>query len=218
MKKLFVFDLDGTLVDSVRDIADAVNYSLRQMNKPEFETEAYYKMVGNGMELLCRRALPGGSEEEVKTLVDLYKERYIKNCCNATKPYDGIKELLRSLKEGGAKLAILSNKPQPQTDEVAAKLLGTDLFWKIIGKNDRFVAKPEPDSLNYLIECAGVDKAEVCYIGDSNVDIELGKRGNVDTIGAQWGFRGRKELEDAGAAYIAENPAELKEIIDKMQK
>ena len=109
--------------------------------------------------------------------------------------------------------------PNPAyTDEVAAKLLGTDLFWKIIGKNERFAAKPEPDSLNYLIECAGVDKSEVCYIGDSNVDIELGKRGNVDTIGAQWGFRGRKELEDAGAAYIAENPAELKEIIDKMQK
>lgn len=214
MKSLLVFDLDGTLVDSVKDIADAVNYSLRLMKKPEFATECYYKMVGNGMEVLCRRALPNGTEDEVKTLISLYKERYINNCCNSTKAYDGIKELLQLLKSNGVKLAVLSNKPQQQTDEVVSKLLGKDLFWKIIGKNEKFAAKPEPDSLNYLIDCANVERSEVCHIGDSGVDMELGKRAGVDTIGVEWGFRDRKELEDAGAVYIVKNPTELKQVID----
>ena len=112
MKGLCVFDLDGTLVDSIEDIAAAVNASLEEMQKPIHPVDAYYKMVGDGMEMLCRRALSGGTEEEVKELVSRYKARYIKNCCNHTKTYPGIETLLSALAEEDTGIAILSNKPQ----------------------------------------------------------------------------------------------------------
>lgn len=215
MKKLYVFDLDGTLVDSVIDIASAVNRALEIMGKPTFATREYYKMVGNGMEMLCRRALPDGTEAEIAHLISLYKDLYIANCCQKTVPYDGIPELLAWLKKNGAILAVLSNKPQKQADKVVSALFGNKMFDWIIGHRAEFAPKPDTGSLEYLIKKSGVDKSDICYIGDSDVDIQLGKRGDVCTIGVAWGFRGRKELEEAGAANIAENIAELKKIIDE---
>lgn len=150
-------------------------------------------------------------------LINLYSNRYINNCCNLTKPYTEIPKLLEMLKTGGARAAVLSNKPQAQSDEVVSKLFEKDMFYMVIGHGSGFAPKPSPDSFNYLVNCAGVKKSDVCYVGDSNVDIMLGKNAGVDTIGAEWGFRGRKELEDAGAVYIAKHPLEILDIIKEIQ-
>ena len=209
MKGLCVFDLDGTLVDSIEDIAAAVNASLEEMQKPIHPVDAYYKMVGDGMEMLCRRALSGGTEEEVKELVSRYKARYIKNCCNHTKTYPGIETLLSALAEEHAGIAILSNKPQEQTQEVVETLLSDIPFLEVIGQSERFPKKPDPAGLNYLIEKAGVSKEQVWYIGDSDVDMYLGNSVNVNAIGVAWGFRGEKELKDAGAKEVFQTANEL---------
>ena len=212
MKKMYVFDLDGTLIDSIGDISSAMNYSLACMNKAQHMTECYYKMVGNGMEVLCRRALPSGSEEEIHHLMSLYKKRYIENCCIETKAYPKIPELLHRLRQDKKLIAVLSNKPQPQADEVISKIFGSGLFFKVLGQSEKFAAKPAPDSLEYLIKEAGVEKDEIWYVGDSDVDIELGRCCGVDTVGAAWGFRGREELEEAEAEYIADSPNDLEQI------
>lgn len=213
MKKLCVFDLDGTLVNSIYDIAEALNASLASMGKPIHPIEAYYQMVGDGMELLCRRALPDGTEEELQTLIYLYKERYIKNCCVLTRPYDGILELLAQLNKEDFGIAVLSNKPQEQTERVVSALLGKIHFFDVIGQSERFPKKPDPMALYYLIEKSGVSQDDVWYIGDSDVDIHLGKSAKVKTIGAAWGFRGSEELHSSGADWVVDSPMQLKGLL-----
>ena len=213
MKKLCVFDFDGTLVDTISDIGESLNWCLEKMGKPVHDISAYNKMIGNGMNVLCRRALGESTEEEVQNLISMYKKKYQECCCIKTCMYDGIKELLDDLKSAGFILAIVTNKPQNQTDEIISKLFDKDIFFEIIGQSDRFPTKPDPDSLNYVIKKAGVDKEDVWYIGDSDVDIILGRNACVDAIGVEWGIRGKEELVENGAKYIAKDTEELKKII-----
>lgn len=215
MKKLWVFDLDGTLVNSIGDIAGAINRSLIRMGKPTHPPERFYQMVGDGMELLCRRALPEANPEELSELIRLYQEDYLQNCCVETKAYPGVLKLLRSLKKAGISAAIISNKPQEQTQEVVSKILGASFFLEVIGQNPQFPKKPEPKVFLDLMARRDVKKEDVCYIGDSDVDILFGRRAGVDTIGAAWGFRGAQELKNAGAPRIVYRVSELEEDILK---
>ncbi len=218
MKRLCVFDLDGTLVDSIGDIADAMNRSLRKMGKMVHSTKDYYQMVGDGVELLCRRALLFSSEEEAEILLRLYREDYIKNCCKKTVPYPGVFSLLQRLKKAGVKMAILSNKPQDQTNEVVEKVLGKEYFIRIMGAGPKFPKKPDSAALDDLIKVAGVTKEDVWYIGDSDVDMQLGLAAGVEAIGAAWGFRGERELQRAGAHWIAKDINALAEYILKEEE
>jgi len=213
MFKLCVFDMDGTVVDSVADIAAAMNRSLATLGYKTYKTEEYCHLAGNGMEVLCRRAIPGRTEEEVQKLISLYKEDYLANCCVDSSVYDGVIELLQDLKEKGMIRAVLSNKPHDQVLGVAKKLFTSDSFDEIMGYTPKFPTKPAPDSLFYLMEKYGVNKSETVFIGDSNVDIQLGKNAGVFTIGVSWGFRGRQELEAAGADCVADNMEELKKFL-----
>lgn len=213
MKRLCVFDLDGTLVDSVLDIAAAVNQSLTEIGKPTHEVKEFYRMVGDGMDTLCRRALADGTEAEVQTLIARYRERYLKNCCVLTKPYHGILTMLSRLAENGIQLAILSNKPQEQAERVVASLLGEERFFAVVGQSERFPQKPDPTALCYVMREAKVEVAEVCYVGDSDVDIMLGKCVGVQTVGVAWGFRGSEELSSAGADVIVNSAEELTELL-----
>lgn len=216
MKKLFVFDLDGTLVNSVYDIADALNTCLTQLGKPEYPLEEYYRMVGDGMYMLCRRALPEGTQEEVDRLVAMYSRRYRENCCVRTRPYDGMLQLLKDLQQQGVKLAILSNKPHDQTLAVVSTLLPGIEFFCVRGQSDAFPRKPDPAALQALMELAKVSPEETVYIGDSDVDVYFGKNAGVQTVGVSWGFRGEPELKTAGADHIAANPEELKQILSQV--
>lgn len=215
MYKLCAFDMDGTFVDSLGDIAAAMNRALSSMGFAEYPTDAYRMMVGNGMNILCKRALPNESDDAVRELIKRYNEDYLKNCCVKTAPYDGMIELAQKLKDSGSFCAILSNKPHSQACEIAEKILPGGLFDIILGKTERFPIKPAPDSLLYLMKKFGVSKEETAYIGDSDVDIKLGKAADVFTVGVSWGFRGEAELLNAGAQAVAHTPEELGNILLK---
>ena len=216
MKKLCIFDLDGTLVNSIEDIAFAVNRGLKLMGLPDHPVSAFNLFVGDGMYKLCERALPEDCQERVNELLMLYNDYYIKHCCVLTKPYDGIPELLKALKASGIQIAVLSNKPHPQTVNVINNLFGSGVFDYVLGQKPEFPVKPNPEALIHLIESAGVSLEDAVNIGDSNVDIILGRNAGIDSIGVSWGFRGRNELLAAGAERIADTPSQIYAVLKQM--
>lgn len=209
MYKFCVFDMDGTVVNTIGDIAAAMNRSLSALGFAEHSEEEYLKMVGDGMEMLCRRALPAENEDMLKQLIALYNEDYIKNCCEKSVIYDGVEDAVKELKQRGIVCAMLSNKPHGQVTEIAKVIFKQPLFDEILGQTPKFPTKPAPDSLFDMMKRHGFSKNETAYIGDSNVDIRLGKAAGVHTVGVSWGFRGEAELLAEGADAIVHNANEL---------
>lgn len=202
--KTLIFDLDGTLLNTLLDLASSVNYAMRECGFCERTTDEVRRFIGNGVEVLIRRAVPEGtSEEEYKKALDVFKTHYKQNSRNKTAPYDGICELLQKLKEDGYNLAIVSNKV-----DFAVKDLRDEFFNGLIdvaiGDSDATRTKPEPDMVYKAIEELGADIESCIYIGDTDVDIETAKNSGMDCISVSWGFRTRKELEEYGATMIAD--------------
>lgn len=202
--KTLIFDLDGTLLNTLLDLASSVNYAMRECGFCERTTDEVRRFIGNGVEVLIRRAVPEGtSEEEYKKALDVFKTHYKQNSRNKTAPYDGICELLQKLKEDGYNLAIVSNKV-----DFAVKDLRDEFFNGLIdvaiGDSDATRTKPEPDMVYKAIEELGVDKESCIYIGDTDVDIETARNSGMDCISVSWGFRLRSELEECGATMIAD--------------
>jgi phosphoglycolate phosphatase len=216
MTDLYIFDLDGTLVNSVFDLADSVNKVLDSHGYPTHDTEKYKYFVGNGTVKLIERALPEGerTEENIMSLHSEFSEVYRKNALNKTRPYDGIKELLKELKRKGVRLAVASNKPDEFTKEIVFTLLGKDTFDCVRGKLDGIPAKPEPDILYGIMNKLGNNSNNTFMIGDSDVDVITAHNAGLKCIGCTWGFRGRAELENAGADFVCDTP---EEILDKVQ-
>lgn len=213
MYNLCVFDMDGTFVNSIGDISDAMNRSLIRLGYAPYEESKYQRMVGDGMRVLCKRALPNNDERELEKLISLYKEDYLNNCCVKTLPYEGMVDLVSEIKTKGIKAAILSNKPHAQVQEIVSKLFEKDLFDEVIGQSEAFPPKPEPSSLFYIMKKYDVLPQNTVYVGDSDVDVFLGKKAGVRTVGVEWGFRGREELINAGADVVVKNAGELKEVL-----
>lgn len=213
MYNLCVFDMDGTFVNSIGDISDAMNRSLMRMGYATYGENEYRRMVGDGMRVLCERALPINDENELERLISLYKEDYLNNCCVKTVPYDGMVDLVCKLKAKGIRTVILSNKPHGQVQEIASKLFEKDLFDEVIGQTDAFPPKPEPSSLFHIMKKYNVLPQNTVYIGDSDVDVIFGKKAGVRTVGVEWGFRGREELINAGADVVVKNAEELKKFL-----
>ena len=209
MYKLCAFDMDGTFVDSLGDIAAAMNRALVKLGFDEYPTDAYKQMVGSGMTVLCKRALPNADDAAVEKLVAEYNADYLKNCCVKTAPYDGMVELAKHLKDSGAKCVILSNKPHQQACEIAEKIIPGGLFDEILGKTERFPIKPAPDSLLYLMDKFGVTKAETAYVGDSDVDMQVANNAGAFPIGAKWGYQTLDHLTSNNPGALIDAPAEL---------
>lgn len=202
--KTLIFDLDGTLLNTLLDLASSVNYAMRECGFNERTTDEVRRFIGNGVAVLIRRAVPDGTpEEEYKRALDIFKTHYKENSRNNTAPYDGICDLLRKLKEDGYNLAIVSNKV-----DFAVKDLRDEFFNGLIdvaiGDSDATRTKPEPDMVYKAIEELGADKYSCVYIGDTDVDIETAKNSGMDCISVSWGFRTREELEGYGAGMIAD--------------
>lgn len=214
MYKFCAFDLDGTLVNSVADIAEAVNYCLRSMGLPEHERAQYNHFVGNGMKKLCERALPEDKKQLVEELVKKYDRRYSEHCCELSEPYPGVPQLLKRLSEQGVTLAVVTNKPQNQTDRVIARYYADIPFAAVLGQSDSYPPKPAPDMLYAVMNRLGFSPAETLYTGDSNVDIEFARAAGVDCVGVSWGFRGTEELRSAGAQHIADTAEQVYEIAE----
>jgi phosphoglycolate phosphatase len=216
MYKLIIFDLDGTLLDTIEDLAASVNYALEQFNFPTHKTEDYRFFIGNGVDKLLERALP--EPKRSADFISMLKAEFIKHYYNHsdafTKPYPGIASLLVKLQDCSFKLAIASNKIHPATVDLTSRFFPDIRFSDVFGQRYGFPVKPNPLILNEIIANAAVDKSEVLYVGDSGVDVATAYNAGVDFVGVLWGFRPQKELEEVGArTFVADTEGLYKLIV-----
>ena len=218
MKKLIIFDLDGTLLNTIGDLADAVDYVMRSRNLPEHTNAEYRQMVGGGIKRLVERALPSElaeNEEYVEECVAQFRRYYVDNIDRHTIPYDGIPELLRKLQANGAMLAVASNKFQHGTERLVAKFFGDIEFIAIDGNREGAPLKPDPAIIDNILRKAGVARHDAVMIGDSGIDIRTATNAGIESIGVSWGFRFAEELYDAGATTVVTTTEELERAIYK---
>lgn len=212
MKKLCIFDLDGTLLNTLDSIAYYVNDTMKHFGLPVIETEKIRTFVGNGAKNLISRSLRyNGSELDAEKVLSVYIEKYNSDALYLVKPYDGIRELLSKLHENGVTLAVLSNKPHSSTSIMIDKIFGKDLFSVVRGPYNNEKVKPDPAVANEIAK--GFEKENCFFIGDSDVDIETGKNALMHTVGVTWGFRDRDVLQNAGAEKIVSKAADIADIV-----
>lgn len=207
--EICVFDLDGTLVDSLRDIAESVNESLELLGLPARAVADYRFLVGEGIPKLCDRALPPTHVELAPRLAELTRARYRVRPLRHTRPYAGVAELVARLAAAGVRLAVLSNKPQDMTTHIVARLWPGDVFHLVVGYSEEQLRKPDPTCLLRICQQFDAPPARSWLVGDTAVDVETAKRAGVVSVGVTWGFRPRRELEDAGADHIVDKPEEI---------
>ena len=215
MYKLAIFDLDGTILDTIDDLADSTNHILAINNYPTHSKEDIRSFVGNGIYMLIKRALPKDTaEEEVLNVQKQFSVYYKEHCCDKTKPYQGIIELLEQLKKHSVKLAVVSNK-----GDFAVKILMDDYFPNLfdysVGEKENVRKKPAPDSVNEVLRVLNVALQDSVYIGDSEVDIQTAKNAKMDCISVSYGFREKQYLIDNGATVICDNIDQLKDLLLK---
>lgn len=215
MKKYsaIIFDLDGTLLNTLEDLADSVNYALTSNGFAARTIEEVRVFVGNGIRKLIERAVPkNASTEAVDSVFETFKNHYLGNMMNKTKPYDGIMELLRMLNERGITMGIVSNKYDP-----GVKGLNESFFGKYIkvaiGESAGVAKKPAPDTVYAAIREMGVEKENTVYVGDSDVDIATAANSGLDCISVTWGFRDREFLQEKGAAVMIDTPFEILDFV-----
>ncbi|MGE5678194.1 MAG: HAD family hydrolase [Pseudomonadota bacterium] len=204
-----IFDLDGTLLNTLDDLADSVNYALRQFDFPERSLEEVRFFVGNGVRNLMRQAVPNGFDNpQFEGCLNNFREHYSKNLNNRTKPYEGIMELLSELHRRNHKMAIVSNKFDRAVKELAREFF-SDFIPVAIGESGGVRKKPEPDCVFEALEELGTEASHAVYVGDSEVDIETAGNAGIPCIGVTWGFRSRELLIENGAKHIIDTPMEL---------
>ncbi len=211
MKKLCIFDLDGTLVNSIEDLANAYNAALKKYHLATFPIIDYYHFVGNGVDKLIHTIIKDRQDlfDEVK---NAFYEYYEDHCFEQTRPYPGIIEMLDFLKEEGCLLAVVSNKPDRFVSKII-KAIFDDRFDSVSGKKEGIAVKPCPELVLRVMQQYHVSAENTYYIGDSDVDIETAKNAGVSSVGVAWGFRGEKELSEAKAQYIVKEANDIIPIV-----
>ncbi len=213
MIKAVIFDLDGTLVNSLYDLAASTNFALTKMGFATHETEKFKYFVGDGMQRLIERALPENKRDKatVKITLDIFMGHYREHYVDKTVPYKGILSLLEGLAD--YKMAVVSNKIEEMAVTVTNKLLG-DEFQIVCGKQENFPAKPDPTLTLKVISDLGVKPCECLFVGDSGMDMLVAKNAGCVAVGVLWGFRAEDELVKNGADYIINNPKEIFRVIE----
>lgn len=213
MFKAVIFDLDGTILNTLDDLADSANHVLASHGYPVHPTEQYKTFVGNGIPKLIENILPSGlSPDKFQITLNEFQHYYDLHKEDKTSPYTGIIEMLETLKHNGLKTCVLSNKQHDLSVKIVTHYFGNEVFDIIQGKSEQFPTKPDPASCNYLISKLNIDKRDILYVGDSNVDMQTGKNAGLKKCGVSWGFRSVEELTAAGADYIAHTPQDILEI------
>lgn len=205
-----IFDLDGTLLDTLGDLAAAGNHALSAMGLPTHETDAYRFFVGNGVPKLIERILPETSRGEASQALalSLFRRYYAEHAMERTRPYDGIVSILQTLKENGVQLGVLSNKDDAFTQSIIAHFF-PQVMDAVLGRKEGAAPKPDPTSLQNMMAELGCSPQETLYVGDSSVDVLTAHNAGVECCGVVWGFRGQAELTSAGADALAFAPADL---------
>lgn len=217
MKKLVIFDLDGTLTNTLKSIQKSANMALEAYGFAPYEVDRYRYFVGNGSAELIRQCLIHDGDPELSHFDEVmgkYEEVFEQYCMYEVKPYDGIWDLIAMLKKKGFLLAVNSNKPQAQTEDVISSVFGDDIFDMVVGQVEVRPRKPAPDGVQFILSKLGVTSEETVYLGDTSIDMQTGKSAGVFTVGALWGFRDREELEDNHADAIIASPMELLSHVD----
>lgn len=214
--KGIIFDLDGTLLDTIEDISDSVNMALMEFGFPTHTYEEYKLKLGNGFRDLIEKSVPDGSDKDtIDKVLDLFTKYYKDNFKNKTKQYNGIIELLEVLNRKGYKLAINSNKRDDYTNSLSSKIFSQIPFIAVFGERRGIPKKPDPTSTLEIVGLMGLTNREVIFIGDSNTDILTANNAKVDSIGVTWGFRTYEELKSNGATYIVSDPMEILNIVEE---
>lgn len=211
MKKLIIFDLDGTLLNTTDDIAAAVNFALTKFGYPTHSSATIKSFVGNGINKLIERALPEGkkSEENIMAIRKEFVEYYNVHGTEMTRPYDGIVEILTNLQQNGIKLAVASNKYQQATLHLVKNYFENINFCAVYGQRDGVAVKPDPTIVSDILRDSNVDKSDTLYVGDSIVDMETAQNAEMDAVGVAWGCKTRYELEACKPLAVIERAEEL---------
>lgn len=215
MYRCCIFDLDGTLLDTVEAIAYTCNMTLAAFGFGPIETEHYKVLVGDGAGKLIERALLECGDKELKfyeEALDLYQKNFAVHSMYRVHPYDGIVELLQQLKEKKVKLGVLSNKPHARTIENIETFFGKGFFDHIQGEQAHVKRKPDPSGVEQVLASLGMEKKDCLYIGDTNTDMMTARNAGVDAVGVTWGFREEEELRAFHPAYVVHHPLEIAKI------
>lgn len=216
MTRAFIFDLDGTLADTLESLVFSVKATLREMGLDEITDEQCRHFVGNGARYLMDHAIRAAGDPEGERLdeaMEVYGRIFDENCTYHVTPCEGVPEMLYKLKKQGVKLAVLSNKPHCQAVKAVHAIYGEKLFDWVQGQKDEIPRKPDPAGVFYVAKKLGVDYKECLYVGDSEVDVVTGKNAGVKTIAVTWGFRTKEELMIAGAQYMIDKAEKLQEYL-----
>lgn len=220
MIKLLIFDLDGTLLNTLEDLTDSTNYALKEFNFPTRTIEEVRNFVGNGVAKLIERAIPNGRENaNFEKCLEVFKQNYAENMNNKTAPYAGIINLLQTLKSKNYKIAVVSNKFDIAVKGLCARYFA-DLVDIAIGENEKagIKKKPAPDTVNQVLKEFNISNTEAIYIGDSEVDIMTAKNSKMDCISVTWGFKDREFLIENNAKIIVDSPDEIINILDSLAR
>lgn len=216
MYKACIFDLDGTLTDTLESLTYSVNATLSELGLSQITEEQCKAFVGSGARKLIECSLKAAGDPEllhVEKAMEVYGRIFKENCTYHVAPYEGIVELLDILKALGVRLAVLSNKPHLQTKDVVATFFGTDTFTCVQGQQEGIPRKPDPSAVFMIAKELNVASEECLYIGDSDVDMQTGNAAGTTTIGVTWGFRPREVLKENGAVYIVDKAEEIISIV-----
>lgn len=211
-----IFDLDGTILDTLADLAGAGNRVCAAHGWPTFPVDAYRRKVGNGMLRLVERFMPAeyvGDTAMFEQALAEFRSFYAEHKEDTTAPYPGTLEMLDTLRSHGLELAVLTNKDHEAALPLVARYFGTDRFAVVQGRTDAYPPKPDPQVTRHVLDLLGAEAGNALYVGDSDVDIACGHNAGLKSIGVSWGFRGREELERAGADYVVDSPSELIDIV-----
>ena len=213
--QLAIFDLDGTILNTLEDLADSINYALKKNGYAERTIDEVRRFVGNGIRKLVERATPAGtSEKEMDRVQEAFNEYYKVHCADKTGPYEGIMELLHELKAAGCRTAVVSNKPDYGVQELCQQYFD-GVFDFAVGERTGILRKPAPDSVNEVLRTLQVERWDAVYIGDSEVDVETAYNAQMDHIIVDWGFRETEFLKERGAKVLVSEPREIAEIVLK---
>ena len=216
MYKACIFDLDGTLTDTLESLSYSVNATLKELGLGQITDTQCKAFVGNGARRLIEQSLQAAGDPEAKRIeeaMEVYGRIFKIHCTYHVAPYEGIVDMLQELKKEGVQLAVLSNKPHLQTQDVVATFFEKGTFARVYGQQEGVPRKPDPAAVHMILKELGVSGEECLYIGDSDVDMLTGRAAGVPAIGVTWGFRSREVLKEHGATYIVDKPEEIISIV-----
>ncbi|MCR4614608.1 MAG: HAD-IA family hydrolase [Clostridiales bacterium] len=208
-----IFDMDGTVLNTLEDLRDSTNFALESFDYPPRSLDEVREFVGDGINMLIRRALPSGTDEaEFERVLDVFRAHYKTNMMNKTRPYDGIVGAISRMRSEGYKTAVVSNKIEPAAVELCDNMF-SGMFDVVVGAVEGRPVKPAPDGVEHALKMLGVSKKDAVFTGDSQVDVQTAKNARLPCIGVTWGFRSRDEIRNAGADFIIDSPEEYFDII-----